>query len=161
MEQLRTLALAGPDHGVVDRLVNGHRAHGDGAVGQGLGHGDDVRLDRKTLCGKSLAGTTEACDHFVEHQQDAVAVANVAQALEVASRWYIDADGTGDGLDKARRDAVRTVGGDDALEVAGQVCALGRFAQLITLFFLPGVAHVTDVGQAAGGEGLAVAHHAG
>ena len=159
MEQLRAAALAGIDHRVVDRLVHCHRTHRDCPVGQGLGHGDEVRLHIKALRCKGLAGAAKTGDDFIEHQQDPVFVTDIAQAFQVTRRRHIHADGAGNRLHKTGGNAVAAVHGDDSLQIAGQIGALLRFAQLIALVFLPGVTHMADVGQAAGGEGLAVAHH--
>ena len=50
------------------------------------------------------AGAAEAGDHLVEYQQDAVPVADLAQALEVAARRDQHAGGAGDRLDDHRGD---------------------------------------------------------
>ena len=161
MKQLRPGAFAGVDHGVVDLLVDRHCAHRNRAVGQGLGHGDEVGPDLETLRRKPLPGTAEAGDDFIEYQQDCVLVANLAQALEVAGRRHIHANGTGNRLNETRGYAVAAMHGDDPFQIVCQVCTMLRLAQLIALIFLPGMTHMTDVGQPARRECLTVAHHPG
>jgi len=58
--------------------------HRHAAVGDALGGGDHVRRDAEALCAEGVADAAEAGDHFVEDQQDAVLVADLAQALQVA-----------------------------------------------------------------------------
>ena len=70
----------------VHRLAGDHGSHGDAAVGEALGECHQVRSNAELLGGERRAGTPEAGDDFVEYQQDAVAVADLADALQVALR---------------------------------------------------------------------------
>ena len=66
----------------VGRVAPGaHRADGH-AGAQLLGHGAGVGLHAVVLMGEQLAGTAGANLHLVEHQQDALLIAQIAQALE-------------------------------------------------------------------------------
>ncbi len=87
---------------LVDLAAGDHRAHGDGTVGDLLGDAHQVRSHAEAVSAEHRAGTTEAGDHLVEHQQDAVLVADFAQALEVALRRHQHTGGTGHGLDEHR-----------------------------------------------------------
>src|SRR5205814_7525354 len=78
------------------------------AVGERLCHGDDVGSHAERGRGKRLTGAAKAADHLIEHQQDAVASADLAQPLEVAARRDDDPGGPGDGLDEHRGNALLT-----------------------------------------------------
>ncbi|MBS1269834.1 MAG: hypothetical protein MAG794_00786 [Gammaproteobacteria bacterium] len=71
------------DNSVVHLVVHRHRAHGLGSVGEGLGHSHDIRCDAETVRGEGLAGPAESADHLVEHQQDAVFIADLPQTFEI------------------------------------------------------------------------------
>ena len=60
------------------------QAGADGyAVGQALGQGHDIGLDAAVLMGEELAGAAHAGLDLVEHQQPAMAVADLPQARQV------------------------------------------------------------------------------
>jgi hypothetical protein len=124
------------------------RAHGNGAVGEALGAGEDVRQHVPFLGGEAGAQAPEAGDHLVEDEQDAVLVADLAQALEVALGRRQDARGARDRLHDHRRDGGGVVDVDDAQQLVGQVPAPGRLAAAVGLVgeVVRG-GHVVDVGQ--------------
>ncbi len=114
----------------------------------------------KAWAANGLPSAAEAGDDFIEDQQDAVLVADFAQALQVADRWDQAAGGAGDRLDKASGDRVGAVSVDEALKVIGEVdAAMCRAALLETVFLKPGVPQGDDVGHRQG-ENVAVLDHA-
>ena len=68
-----------------------------------LGGGEDVRGDARPLVGEQLAGAPHAALHLVIDEQQAVLVAQCAQALEEAGRRRADAALALDRLDEDRR----------------------------------------------------------
>ena len=129
-------------------LRHDHAAHRHGARGHALGEGDHVGDDAVALGGEGVAEPAEAGDDLVEDQQDAVLVADLAQALEIAlgrrqhagrARHRLDDDG-GD-----RRGVVQR---DDALEIVGEMRAIVRLALGEGLLLaVIGVRQVVDAGQ--------------
>ena len=113
---------------VVDLLRHQHRAHRHRAVGEPLGARDDVRRHAEFLRGERRAGAAEAGDHLVEDQQDAVLVADLAQALEIALRRNQHAGRTRDRLDDHRGDRRCVVQRDQPLEIVGELGAVRRQA---------------------------------
>jgi hypothetical protein len=71
-------------HRFVHLSMNQHPAHGNGAVAHSLGAGDEIWRGAESLCGKGRSQPSEACDHLVEDQQDAVLAGDLAQSLEMA-----------------------------------------------------------------------------
>ena len=67
-------------------LARDQRADGGVGRGQALGAGDQVGRDAEALGGEPVPDAPEAGDHLVEAEQDAVRVAELAHALEVARR---------------------------------------------------------------------------
>ena len=123
MEEFDRPFGGGPDDRVVHALADRHGAHRLRAVGDALGHGHQVGGHAEALRGERLAGTAEAADHFVEHQQDAVRVADLAQPLQVALRRNQDAGRTGNRLDEAGSDILGTIEVDESHQVVGQLGA--------------------------------------
>ena len=78
------LRAAAFHEGVVDVLLGHHATQGHGAIGDLLGHIQDVW--RHAECGRAgvSAQTAEAGDHFIKNQQDVVGRANLTQALQIA-----------------------------------------------------------------------------
>jgi len=72
--------------GVVDVVGQQHRADRLVAAAQPLGNGHQVGRDAFLLAGVQGAGATHAAHHLVEDQEHAVAVADLADALEIAGR---------------------------------------------------------------------------
>ena len=70
--------------GVVDGLAEQHGADRLVAAAQSLGDGHEVGRDAFLLAGMQRAGAAHAAHHLVEDQQHAVAIADLADALEVA-----------------------------------------------------------------------------
>ena len=69
---------------VVDRIAHDHAGHRHGTGGDAFGKRDHVGLDAVTLGRERKTEPAEAGDDLVEHQKDAVLVADRAQPLEIA-----------------------------------------------------------------------------
>ena len=87
-------------------------ADGDGAerhVGRGeaFGQGHQIGHDAPVIDGEPGASAAQAAHDLVADEQDAVFVADGAQALQVAVGRHDEAVGAGDGLDKDGGDGVR------------------------------------------------------
>src|SRR4029077_11483414 len=85
------------------------------AAVQPLAHGDDVGYDgsavarSKVFEGEELSGATGAAQHFIGDEQNAVRVAELADARVVAGRRYRRSGGrTADGFRDEGRDVFRT-----------------------------------------------------
>src|SRR5688572_20130353 len=79
-----------------------HRAELHVRACQSLRHRYQVGLDFPVVYREPLAGTTKAGHHFVRDQQDAMLVANVAQALHVTIRRNQDSIRAGYRFDNDR-----------------------------------------------------------
>ena len=128
VEELDRAFRRGAHDRVVDALADRDRAHRLRAVGDALGHRHQVGRHAEALRGERLAGAAEAADHLVEHEQDAVRVADLAQALQVALRRHQAAGRAGDRLDEAGGDVLGAVEIDEAHQVLGQLDAVRAFA---------------------------------
>ena len=99
------------EEAVLDRLVDvvahGHRAERDVAGVDPLRGRDDVRDDVPVVAGEPAARAAPARHHLVEDQQDPVAVADLADRLQVAVRRDDDPVRPGDRLEDDRGDRVR------------------------------------------------------
>ncbi len=145
--------------GVVDLLARHAAAQRLGAVGHLLGEVQDVRRHAEHLGARPAAAAAEAGDDLVEDQQDVVLRADLAQALQVASRRDHHTGRAGERLHDHGGDVARVVQGDHVQQLVGQGPAVG-------------VGHALEerahgrlrVGNVVGlhrlAEGLAVAHHA-
>ena len=71
---------------VMDFLRDDGAAHRNRAVGDTLRKRDDIRRHAVALSGKGKSQPPERRDHFIENEQDAVAVADFPQALQIAGR---------------------------------------------------------------------------
>ena len=67
-------------------------------AGDPLGEGDQVRVDVPVLHPEPASGASEAGDHLVQDQQQAVAIANLPQEAEVLRGRHQDPTGSLDGL---------------------------------------------------------------
>ena len=85
-----------------------HGAHRRVRRGEALGHADQVGGDALARAGEELADPTEAGDHLVGHQQDAVPVGDLPQAGPVARRRRDRAAGVLHRLGDDQRDLVRS-----------------------------------------------------
>ena len=124
-----------------------HRAHRLRAVGEALRHRHDVGRDAEALRGERLSGAAEAADDLVEHEQDAVRVADLAQSLEIALGRHEAAGRAGDRLDEARGDVLGAVQVDEAHEILGELDAVRAFAPREEVLLEVRVPHVRDPGQ--------------
>jgi len=88
--------------GVVEKLTRAHGAHGDGGVRNSLRDGEHVRHYTELLGGERRAESAETRNDFVEDEQDAVSIADLADAIEVAFGRYEHACRAGNGLEDHR-----------------------------------------------------------
>jgi hypothetical protein len=161
VEELHARRLAAGE-GLVDRVLDDHAAQRHRARGHALGVGDEVGLDTKMLCGERRAEPAPAGDHFVEHQEDAVARADLAQALEIAFRRHQHAARSGHRVDDDSGDVRSVVQRDQALELVGQVrAAVGRlaFGEQVSRHAVR-MPQMVDPRQQRATVGLAVRRHA-
>ena len=143
--------------GVVDVRLAEHGAHRNHAVGQPFGGGHQVRLDAEIVGGERRGEAAEAGDDFIEDQQDAVLVAQLAQTFQITLGRDQHAGGAGHRFDDDGGDVGGVMQGDDALEFIGQVDAVFRLAPGPGIEFeIVGVRQVIDAGQQRP-EALAVA----
>ena len=133
---------------IVDAFACRHRTHRLRAVGERLRHRHEVGRDAEALRRECLAGAAEAADHLVEHEQDAVRVADLAQAREVALGRHEAAGRAGDRLDDAGGDVLGAVEVDHPQQVVGQLGAVRAFALGAVILLHVRVAHVGDAGHA-------------
>ena len=103
----------------------------------------------KLCAANAWPGAPEAGDHLVEHEQDAVRVADLAQPLQIALRRHQAAGRPGDRLDEARGDVLRAVQVDEAHQVLGELDAVRAFARLKEVLLDVRVAHVGDARAAS------------
>src|SRR5206468_1160867 len=100
---------------------------------QALGREQDVRLDAFVFARPHLARAADAALDLVADEQDAVAVADRAQVLEVAGRRHDVAALALDGLHENGGDAVRRhfLGEQFFLDPRRTACGAGRLAAAI------------------------------
>ncbi len=161
VEELDGVIRAGFRDRLVNLVLNRDRAHRDRAIRQRLGHCGDIRRDAENLAGERLAQAAEAGDDLIEHKQNAVLVADLAQPLQIAGRRHQRPGGPGDRLDKNRRDGRTAIGLAMPLQIVGEFDAvLLRLAIAEKLVAREGVAQHDDV-RHGHRKCLAVLHHAG
>ncbi len=102
---------------VGELLRDDHRAQRYGAGRDALGHGHDVGDDVPVLAGEPAACAPEADHDLVEDQQDAVAVADLADRPQVAVGRHEDAVRPRHRLHEDGGDGVRPLVLQDLLEV--------------------------------------------
>ena len=127
MEQLDLAGRAGHQR-IVNPAARKHRAHRNDTVGDPLGGGDEIWRDAEIIGGKGRAETAEPGDHLIEDQQDAVLVAQRAQALQIALRRDQHAGRTGDRLDDDGGNGFSAVQRDQTLDVIGEFRAVRGLA---------------------------------
>ena len=123
VEQLDCIAGAGIDDRVVNLVIGGNSRHRNGRIVDCLSHGDHVGSDTKVFAGGCFAQASEASDHFVKNQQNAVFGANIAQALQISFWRNENARGPGNRFNNDRSDCRSIVQCDDALKFVGQMLA--------------------------------------
>ena len=102
---------------------------GDGqAVAEGLGHAHDVRPHPGVLDAEEATGATEAALHLVADQQDAVLVADLAQARQERGRRHHEAPLT---LQRLDHDGRHRVAGHHGLEEVLDLVAARDRAHLV------------------------------
>ena len=108
------------------RLPHQHRADRLIAAAQALGDGHQVGGNAFLLEGVQAAGAAHAAHHFVGDEQDAVTVADVANAAEIPGhRRQRARGGAAHRLRAEGDDAVRTQPGDGLFELTRQPLAVG------------------------------------
>ena len=152
------MPVAAPVHDrVVDRTAHAHGAHRNRRVGDSLGHRHHVRHDAELLGGERRAESAEARDDFVEDEQNAVAVADLAQPLEIALGRNEHARRSGNRLDDDRGDGLGAVLGDHVLERVGEMRAVrGLSARVRIARRIVRVRKMIDCGQRLRRELLAI-----
>ena len=141
-------ATAGGD-GINDTATDQYRADRLVAAAQPLGDRHQVGGNALLLAGVQGAGATHTAHHFVEDQQDAVCVAQLAHATEVARRRSQAATGSAaDGLGDEGEDIFATHALDGVAQSLHQPCAvlLGRLALALVTVGI-GRRDVLDVDQ--------------
>ena len=101
-------------------LAHEHRAHRHRAVGQALGSVMMSGITSKSAR-RTVAETAEAGDDFIEDQQYAVLVADLAQALQIALGRQHHPGGAGHRFDDHGGDRRGIMQRDQALEIIGKV----------------------------------------
>ncbi|CAM2153920.1 hypothetical protein PT2222_20340 [Paraburkholderia tropica] len=138
-------AVRGAVHNrVVDVIRHSDGRHRHGAVGDRLGHGDEIGRHAETLRRERFAGAPEAADHLVEYQQNAVRRADFAQPFEIAFGRNQHAGRSRNRFDDTGCDVFRAVEKDEAQQVVREFAAVFGLARDVTVFLQPGIAHVHD-----------------
>ena len=109
---------------VGDRLADDDAAERQVAGVDTLGEAHQIGLHAPLLEREPLAATPEAGHHLVADHHDAVPVAALADALQVAVGRHEDAVGADDGLDDDRRDGVAALDHQHVVEVGEGALAL-------------------------------------
>ena len=105
----------GLHHLLVDAVRADHAAQRNHTVGDALGEVQHVGHHAIEIGAKGRAQAAKAGDDLVKDQQDAVLVANLAQALQVSLGRDVPAGRTGHRLDDDGRHVAGVVQGQDAL----------------------------------------------
>ncbi|MNV04897.1 hypothetical protein D3C71_952060 [compost metagenome] len=105
----------------MDRIGDQRGAHRHRAVGEPLGQRHQVRGDPEALRGKGLANPAEPGDDLIEHQQDAVLVAEFTQPLQVARGRQNHPGRAGHRFDEHRGDGGGIVQRDQSFQVVGEL----------------------------------------
>ena len=124
----------GVHHRVVNEVATDHAAQRNDAVGHRLGKVQHVGHHAVIVGAKVHAQAAKTGDDLVKNQQDAVLVANLAQALHIALGWDVPAS--------AARNRLHDHSGD----VAGVVQHQNAVFQLEQWVFGPDRLFVVDVG---------------
>src|SRR5580704_5802676 len=104
-------------------LARDDAAHGYRAGRDALGKRDHVGRHAVTLGGECMAEPTKAGDHFVEDQQNAVAVADRAQPFEITFGRWQHAGRAGHRLDDDGGNGGSIMQRDEAFEIVGEMRA--------------------------------------
>src|SRR5438094_1578245 len=120
-ERMPAVRRADPEHAVVelagDPLADDRAAERDVAGGDALRKRHDVRYDAFVVRAEPLSGPAEPGHDLIEHQEDPVLVAELAQPLQVAVGWHENAGRAGYRLDEDRSDVLGTLVPDHLLDM--------------------------------------------
>ena len=134
--------------GVVDGVAHDHAAHRRRTIGDALGEGEHVRQHAVTLGGEGKAEPAIAGDDFVEDQQNAVLLGDLAQPLEVALRRRQHAGRSRHRFHDHGGDGGGAMQIDQPLQLVGEMRAIFRLALAEGLLVaVVGVRKVIDAGQ--------------
>ena len=134
LDGVRRAFLIGAHQGFVQMVAANDAAQRDHTIGYALGKIQHVGHHTIVIRGEVSAHTAKAGDHFVKNQQNAVLVANLAQAFQVALGRQVPA--------RAACDRLHNDGGN----VAGIVQGQNAVFQLQQDVFLPFGLYAIDVG---------------
>ena len=107
---------------VGDLLADDYAAERNVARVDALGEADQVGRDIPVIDGEPLAAAPEAGHDFVNHHHDAVAIAKIAHALQIAGRGHENAVGADDCLEPDHRHGLRALDHQHVFEMLQ--CAL-------------------------------------
>ena len=119
------MMMLGTNHqGVVNAASDDGGAHRDRAIRNALRNGHNVGRHLEKLRRERRSQAAEARDDLIEDEEEAVAVADGAQLLEIAFWRQQHPCRSGHRLDDDGGDGVRAVKADQALQVIGKLCAM-------------------------------------
>ena len=131
-----------------DRLTDDHRTQRHIAGVDALRHGEDVRHYVPVLAGKPATGAPEAGHHLVADEQHAVAVADLADRLQIAVGGHDDAVGAGDRLEDDGSHGVRPLVLENLLQMGAAGAYWARVRVTRGAAVCVRVEHAHDTGHA-------------
>ena len=118
-------AVVGVQEGLDEPVAGNHGSERGVAARDALGHGDDVGLVPVADRAEVLAEPAEGADHLVRHEEHAVPVADLADALEVARGWREAAPGVLHRLEEDGRHRLGPLHQDRPLDLVRRVAPEG------------------------------------
>ena len=159
VEEIDSLLRRGIDDRLVDVLSNTNGTHRNGTVRHRLCHRDHIRLDFVGIGAKRIACSSEASNDFVKDQENAVFVANLAQAFQIPLRRQIRPDRTADRLNDAGGNRVTAIRITETLKIFRQFNSVRTFVPRILVLGNVGMTHMDDTRDTETVH-FAVFHHA-
>ena len=114
--------------GVMYMFLHQNAAHRNDSVGQSFGRSNNIRCYAESFRSRAATNTTKRGDDFIENQQYAMPVTNLAQLLKIANGWRQDSGGAGYGLNDDRGNIAAVVQGAKSFEIVGEMSAPCRLA---------------------------------